>query len=131
MHYRYIYRDGTAIQMTFGNLRRQYVTIFGVAGAVTSKPKDIIMSEVKTYFMAGSVLWMPPKFHTLWTSIILTTIVYRVICSLGYSLTAKSTPLLSGVGRGSCLYTSYIDKGDQHLLQTIYIYIYIYIHPIA
>ena len=45
-----IYRDGTAIQMTFGNLRRQYVTIFGVAGAVTSKPKDIIMSEVKTYF---------------------------------------------------------------------------------
>ena len=66
-----IYRDGTALQMTFGNLRRKLNTIFGVAGAVTSKPKDIIMSEVKTYCMAGSVLSMPPQFHTLWTSYII------------------------------------------------------------
>ena len=50
--------------MTFGNLRRKLNT-FGVAGAVTFKSKGIIMSEVKTYCMAGSVLSMPPKFHTL------------------------------------------------------------------
>ena len=36
--------------MTFGNLRRKLNT-FGVAGAVTSKPKGIIMSEVKTYIL--------------------------------------------------------------------------------
>ena len=95
-----IFRDGTALQMTFGNFRRKLYTKFGVTGTVTSKPKGIIMSEVKTYCMAGSVLSLPPKFHTLWTSyIIFTTIVFRILCSLG-NQTAKLPPLFSGTGRG-------------------------------
>ena len=37
--------------MTCGNLRRKLNAIFGVAGAVTSKAKGTVMSEVKTYIL--------------------------------------------------------------------------------
>ena len=47
---RFLYRKQciTGIYMTFGNLSRKLNATFGVAGAVISKPKGTVMSEVKT-----------------------------------------------------------------------------------